>query len=1075
MKICKKFMVFTISLMFFGTVISSITIGEFYKESYEDDVILGHYNIDELLDQQQTETEDDLEAKIPFGKELDDKKINLAQSFQPTLPILTRVDLLFKKTYSYNGVTVYIKDALDVNTTLASASLANSQINSYPSWTTFNFDNVELMPNDTYFIICTSDASVLTLTYEWYIGFRDGDPIDNYDRGISYIYQDYEWESQSGIDFCFKTYGVFNISENDAPVANFSWSPAGPKINEIVTFDASTSYDPDGTIISYEWDWDNDGVYDESNDIPTTTHTWSTSDSYSVTLRVTDNNDVRDTKTKNVNVYDIIVPDDYPKIQDAIDQSLDGYSIFVRSNGIYFENLIIDLELLTLHGENRKNTVIDGGVKGDVIHLTYNACVTKISGFTIQNSGNNYVGVKTESDYNSFADNEIVGNGIALQAISSSGNNIKGNIINNNTEGINIDTNSHSINIIDNNIAGNIDNGILIDFKCTGNIIDSNTISYNGECGICINDVSHTTKVTTNTISNNDVGIKSLDFSDGNLFHHNSLVYNNINAFDNSINHWDNYVIGNYWSDYTGVDNNGDGIGDTPYYIPGGNNKDRYPLMDPWQPPTKPSKPLGEVNVKVRKKYDYSTTSSDIDNNRIKYGWDWNGDKNVDEWTDFFNSGEIATASHTFTNRGSYQIYVIAKDENNQKSAWSEPLPISVSLNKKSELQNRFLIWERILNKLNFFNILMDLIKNKQNDGYDFSISETTFTDSFIIVPDNYPTIHEAVEHSKDGDEIFVRAGTYNENILVDKSIKINGEGSDKTFVEGGGRNSHIFHVKANNVEISNFTIRNSTISCSGIRLLDDNYHNISRCNIHDNILSECGGGVELYWTDNNTIYNNTVINNNYDNKSGWGTFISYSKDCFIEKNILMNNYIGMEIGFSSINVKNNTIEKNNDTGIYQIQSNFVNEDNNNISNNGDKGLRIFSSTNNTITNNILMDNNNNGITIYNSTNNVFFNNKLITSNYVFINNPGYTSLNSDLGIAMLFKSNDNLLYDNTFTINCTAYDTCDNQWDDGKIGNCWCDYVGKDYDGDGIGDYPYIILGGNNQDRYPLVGPCDD
>jgi len=45
-------------------------------------------------------------------------------------------------------------------------------------------------------------------------------------------------------------------------------------------------------------------------------------------------------------------------------------------------------------------------------------------------------------------------------------------------------------------------------------------------------------------------------------------------------NAWDDGRQGNYWSDYGGLDNNGDGVGDSPYVIPG-QGLDRYPLMAP--------------------------------------------------------------------------------------------------------------------------------------------------------------------------------------------------------------------------------------------------------------------------------------------------------------------------------------------------------------------------------------------------------------------------------------------------------------------------------------------------------------
>ena len=123
-----------------------------------------------------------------------------------------------------------------------------------------------------------------------------------------------------------------------------------------------------------------------------------------------------------------------------------------------------------------------------------------------------------------------------------------------------------------------------------------------------------------------------------------------------------------------------------------------------------------------------------------------------------------------------------------------------------------------------------------------------------IIVPDNYPTIQEAVNHSNDGDRIEVRAGTYNEHIVVDESVKIIGDGSSVTFVDGGGESNHIFKIEADDVEISGFTIQNCPKSRSGIRL-----ERANSSYIHDNIFNECGGGVEIYWTKDHTIQGNTV------------------------------------------------------------------------------------------------------------------------------------------------------------------------------------------------------------------------
>lgn len=70
-----------------------------------------------------------------------------------------------------------------------------------------------------------------------------------------------------------------------------------------------------------------------------------------------------------------------------------------------------------------------------------------------------------------------------------------------------------------------------------------------------------------------------------NTFYRNTLMNNNRNVGTNweilgAGNYWDNGVEGNYWDDYSGLDNDGNGIGDTPHIL-GENNQDNYPLIAP--------------------------------------------------------------------------------------------------------------------------------------------------------------------------------------------------------------------------------------------------------------------------------------------------------------------------------------------------------------------------------------------------------------------------------------------------------------------------------------------------------------
>jgi len=143
------------------------------------------------------------------------------------------------------------------------------------------------------------------------------------------------------------------------------------------------------------------------------------------------------------------------------------------------------------------------------------------------------------------------------------------------------------INITGFTIRNGITSGILIENTSNCSIFNNNIV-YNG---IGINVISsRSINFFNNTISNNSVfgiNIRSIQIdnhmSTDNTIFHNNFINNFKNVYDEGINtNWSNISEGNYYDDYNGLDKNNDGIGDEPYLILGGDNRDDYPLMMPY-------------------------------------------------------------------------------------------------------------------------------------------------------------------------------------------------------------------------------------------------------------------------------------------------------------------------------------------------------------------------------------------------------------------------------------------------------------------------------------------------------------
>ena len=415
----------------------------------------------------------------------------------------------------------------------------------------------------------------------------------------------------------------------------------------------------------------------------------------------------------------------YSRIKDAINDSSDGDTVYVYDDSSpYYENLFVD-KSINLIGENKETTVIDGNNIELIVVYVCTDWVT-ISGFTIQNSkhmswvqdGGIVLGDKdiivryTTITNNIITSNE--GSGI-YSGFRTYWNIITDNIIiNNGVSGIGIM--SYCSIISGNNISSNNEFGIALGGH--DNNILGNTINSNKEYGLSLWNSCNNIVTGNNISSNNKNGILIVDNSNNNIIYHNNLINNSQNANDECDNIWDNGKSGNYWDDYTGEDKDGDGIGDTPYPIPGGDNEDKYPLMKPWGENNPPNTPVIEGKRKFKEgeggEYPYTINSTDPDGDYVKYFIDW-GDNNTME-TDWHASGEEITINVTIPlETGTYVIFKIkAKDVFGLESDWAT-LEVTVPRNKATVnslfhwFLERFPLLERLLSLIRVDEIFLEI------------------------------------------------------------------------------------------------------------------------------------------------------------------------------------------------------------------------------------------------------------------------------------------------------------------------------------------------------------------------------
>ncbi len=208
---------------------------------------------------------------------------------------------------------------------------------------------------------------------------------------------------------------------------------------------------------------------------------------------------------------------------------------------------------------------------------------------------------------------------------------------------------------------------------------------------------------------------------------------------------------------------------------------------------------------------------------------------------------------------------------------------------------------------------------------------------------------------------------------------------------------------------------------------------------IGTNVFSGNDIGIELYYSDFNTIEENYAINNYF-----YGISLEVSENNTISGNQANNN--------SNIGIRLT------DTCDYNIVSKNTMDDN-------AVGLYLYASDNNSIISNIISDSNSNGI-YYDGESDY----QEITENII---------LNNTVGLNIIGTNNYNLIYKNFFLRNGKhAYDDgIGNKWNSTSIGNYWDNWTGPDSEPDGIVDISYTFIGGSagSVDYLPIaddIGP---
>jgi parallel beta-helix repeat protein len=284
-------------------------------------------------------------------------------------------------------------------------------------------------------------------------------------------------------------------------------------------------------------------------------------------------------------------------------------------------------------------------------------------------------------------------------------------------------------------------------------------------------------------------------------------------------------------------------------------------------------------------------------------------------------------------------------------------------------------------------------------------------------VPQQYPTIQQAIDAAMDGETVEVSAGTYNESVTLEKRIELIGIDQPVIDASQGGYGAGVV-ISADNCAVDSFKIIGAYYGV---------YVQSSNNTISNNVISENQSGVELsYETGSNTLANNKISHNTLN-----GLRIYYSSENTLRDNTIQDNAVNFEVygststdsidynqdidtsntvdgkpiyylvgahntfidatsnagcvvavNCSSIIVKDLTLT-NNAKGVLFIRTSFSRIENVTATDNSDTGIWLYDSTNNTLIGNTVSDCRY-GIMLYRSPSNTLRDNMMTNNVYNF-------------------------------------------------------------------------------------------